>query len=77
MKLIYLIIFFILGCFFGSFFTVVGLRLPKHQDFIKKRSHCDVCEHDLSFLDMIPIISYVLLKGRCRYCQAKISNTST
>ena len=77
MKLIYLIIFFILGCFFGSFFTVVGLRLPKHQDFIKKRSHCDVCEHDLSFLDMIPIISYVFLKGRCRYCQAKISNTST
>ena len=77
MKLIYLFIFFVLGCFFGSFFTVVGLRLPKHQDFIKKRSHCDVCEHDLSFLDMIPIISYLLLKGRCRYCHAKISNTST
>lgn len=77
MKIFYLILFFILGTFFGSFFTVVGLRLPKHIDFIKKRSHCDSCDHELSMLDMVPILSYLFLKGKCRYCGEKVSNIST
>ena len=66
MNIVYLIIFFILGTLFGSFFTVIGLRLPNHEDFIKTRSHCDSCNHELSLLDMIPILSYVFLKGKCR-----------
>jgi len=77
MQLIYLIIFFILGTYFGSFYTVIGLRLPKHIDFIKGRSHCDNCKHDLSVFDLVPIISYVLLRGKCRYCGTKISPVST
>ena len=77
MKLFYLIIFFIFGTYFGSFFTVVGLRLPKHLNFINSRSHCDNCKHTLSMLDMVPILSYVFLKGKCRYCGTKISPTST
>jgi leader peptidase (prepilin peptidase)/N-methyltransferase len=77
MNPIYLIIFFILGLFMGSFYTVVGLRLPKHESFIKGRSHCDSCNHELSFIDMIPIISYLFLKGKCRYCKKEISNLST
>ena len=77
MKLFYLISFFILGTFFGSFYTVIGLRLPKHLSFIKGRSHCDKCGHVLSLLDMVPIISYIALKGQCRYCHNKISPTST
>ena len=77
MNIVYLIIFFILGTLFGSFFTVIGLRLPNHEDFIKTRSHCDSCNHELSLLDMIPILSYIFLKGKCRYCQAKINSLST
>ena len=77
MKTIYLIIFFILGCLMGSFLTVIGLRLPKHEDFIRTRSHCDKCGHTLSLLDMIPIISYLLLKKRCRYCHEKIEGLSS
>ena len=77
MKMIYLIIFFILGTLFGSFFTVVGLRLPLHDDFIKKRSHCDSCHHPLSLFDMVPILSFLLLGGKCRYCKAKIPTLST
>ena len=77
MNIVYLIIFFILGTLFGSFFTVIGLRLPNHEDFIKTRNHCDSCNHELSLLDMIPILSYVFLKGKCRYCQTKINSLST
>ena len=68
MKIEYLIIFFILGTLFGSFFTVIGLRLPNHEDFIKTRSHCDSCHHELS---------YIFLRGKCRYCKAPIDSLST
>ena len=61
----------------GSFYTVVGQHLPNHEPFLINRSHCDICKHKLSFLDMIPIISYLFLKGKCRYCHTKISNLST
>ena len=77
MNTIYLIIFFILGLHMGSFYTVIGLRLPKHQDFIKTRSHCDHCHHTLGVWDMVPVISYIVLKGRCRYCHKKFSGLST
>lgn len=77
MNTLYLIIFFILGSLFGSFYTVIGLRLPKKENFITTRSHCDNCGHVLHSYDMIPIISYILQKGRCRYCQEKIDILST
>ena len=56
----------------GSFYTVVGLRLPKHLNFINTRSHCDSCKHELSLLDMVPILSYVILGGKCRYCNTLV-----
>ena len=77
MNTIYLIIFFILGLHMGSFYTVIGLRLPKHQDFIKTRSHCDHCKHTLGVWDMVPVFSYLFLKGRCRYCHKKFSGLSS
>lgn len=77
MEILYLIIFFILGMLFGSFLTVVGSRIPKGEDFIKGHSHCDKCKHELSLLDMIPIFSYLFLRGRCRYCHTKIDGLST
>jgi leader peptidase (prepilin peptidase)/N-methyltransferase len=76
MMILYLIIFFLLGLVFGSFYTVVGLRLPKHENFISNRSYCDKCHHELSLLDMIPLVSYLFLHGRCRYCKGKIDNLS-
>ena len=77
MNTLYLIIFFIFGMFFGSFFTVIGLRMPKGESFLINHSHCDNCLHELSFLDMVPIFSYLFLKGRCRYCHCKVSSLST
>lgn len=77
MKLVYLIIFFILGSCMGSFYTVIGMRLPKKEDFIKSKSYCDNCHHNLSLLDMVPILSYILLRGKCRYCHKKIDSLST
>ena len=77
MNIFYLIIFFILGTLFGSFFTVIGLRLPNHEDFIKTRSHCDTCNHKLSLIDMVPLFSYIFLRGKCRYCHTKINPLST
>mgnify|MGYP003571241688 CR=1 FL=1 len=77
MNYVYMIIFFILGTCMGSFYTVVGLRLPKKEKFLTGRSHCDHCKHDLSLLDMVPILSYLFLRGKCRYCKEKISSLST
>lgn len=61
----------------GSFYTVVGLRLPKDEDFFLSRSRCDECRHELSPIEMIPILSYIFLRGKCRWCKTKISSLST
>ena len=66
MNILYLIIFLLLGLSMGSFFTVVGLRCPKHENFISNRSYCDECKHTLSFYDMIPVVSFIMLKGKCK-----------
>lgn len=77
MDLLTLIIFFIIGTCMGSFYTVVGYRLPKKENWTTSNSHCDNCNHKLSLLDMIPIISFIFLKGKCRYCHKKIDSLST
>ena len=77
MDLLTLIIFFIIGTCMGSFYTVVGERLPKGKNWTTSNSYCDNCKHRLSLLDMIPIISFIFLKGRCRYCHKKIDSLST
>ena len=72
MNSLYIIIFFLFGCVFGSFFAVVGERLPRGENFITGTSHCNSCNHRLHFIDMIPIITYLINKGKCRYCGEKI-----
>ena len=67
------IIFFAIGASIFSFLNVVIYRLPKHRGFAKGKSMCTTCGHELSYNDMIPIISWVSLKGKCRYCGAKVS----
>lgn len=77
MDVLYIILFFILGACLGSFYTVIGLRLPRGESFAFSRSRCDECKHDLSFLEMIPIISFLFLKGKCKWCKSKINPIST
>ena len=63
---------FILGTFIGSFCTLAVYRIPLGQDITHERSYCPNCNHKLSFLDLIPVFSYLLLKGKCRYCEKPI-----
>lgn len=57
---------------FGSFYTLAVYRIPKRQDIVHTHSYCPNCEHQLGFLDLIPILSYLFLRGKCRYCKHKI-----
>ena len=59
------ILIFILGLLFGSFYLVVGLRLPKGEDALFSRSHCDNCQHILKWYNLIPIFSFLGQKGKC------------
>lgn len=69
----YTVVVFIFGIVFGSFFNVVGLRVPKKQSIAYPPSHCPSCERQLTAIDLLPVLSYVLLRGKCRTCQAKVS----
>ena len=63
----------ILGLVFGSFYLVVATRLPKEESLVVSRSHCDNCKHILKWYELIPVISYLMQKGKCRKCGARIS----
>jgi len=67
------LIIFIFGLLVGSFLNCVIFRIEKNESFLLGRSYCPNCKHKLSFLDLIPIFSFLFLKGKCRYCQKKIS----
>lgn len=64
---------FIFGLFLGSFYNVLALRLLKGESPVFPPSHCPHCGHRLGVRDLIPIFSYVFLRGRCRYCKARVS----
>ena len=69
---LYLIIF-IFGTVIGSFLNCVIYRLRGKENFLKGRSCCPYCKHKLSAQNLIPIFSFLILKGKCRYCQKPIS----
>jgi prepilin signal peptidase PulO-like enzyme (type II secretory pathway) len=71
-MIIYLIFVFVIGLIVGSFLNVVILRLPAEES-MGGRSHCNHCKHELSALDLVPLFSYVLLRGKCRYCKQDFS----
>ncbi len=68
-----LLFYFILGLIVGSFVGVVIHRLPKGEQFISGRSRCPDCGHALQWHDLMPVLSFLILLGRCRYCRNKIS----
>jgi leader peptidase (prepilin peptidase)/N-methyltransferase len=61
------------GLLIGSFLNVVALRVPKKESFVYPPSHCVHCKHKLSPWDLIPVVSYLFLRGSCRYCNKPIS----
>lgn len=72
MDLFYVIIFFILGTVMGSFLYVVATRLSQDKSIISPPSHCDVCNHKLAWYELIPILSYIFLGGKCSKCHTKL-----
>ena len=73
MVLYYMIVIFIFGITFGSFYNVVAYRLPKGESIIKPASHCPKCNHKLGASELVPIFSYIFQRGRCKNCGEKIS----
>lgn len=73
MQYIIPIIIFIYGAIFGSFFNVVILRVPKHESLISESSHCPKCNTHIKPYDLIPILSFFILAGKCRHCKSPIS----
>jgi len=70
-----LYIIFIIGVIFGSFYNVVGMRLPNNESLIRPGSHCTMCGHMLKWYENIPLISYIFLGGSCKKCKQPISST--
>lgn len=67
------VLFFMLGSVIGSFLNVLAYRIPIKESIIKGRSHCTSCGKQILNRDLIPIFSWIFLRGRCRYCKEKIS----
>ena len=67
------IIAFLYGIVIGSFLNVLIYRLPIKETIVTDRSHCMTCGRQIKWYDLIPLASYIFLRGKCRYCKAKIS----
>lgn len=72
MEILLIALFAILGLIIGSFLNVCIDRLPRNESIAYPPSHCPACQHKLAAKDLIPVFSYLVLRGRCRYCQAPI-----
>ncbi|MGA2911513.1 MAG: prepilin peptidase [Candidatus Levyibacteriota bacterium] len=66
------LLLFILGLFLGSFLGVLVDRLPRNETVIKGRSHCEFCQKELKAIDLIPVLSFISTKGKCRYCKHQL-----
>lgn len=73
MLILSIIIVLIFGLVIGSFLNVVINRLNLRQNLISPGSHCPECKHKLGFFDLIPVFSFIFLRGKCHYCHKKIS----
>ncbi len=73
MLIYYGVLTAVFGLVFGSFLNCTAMRIARGEDFVKGRSHCMSCLHELSAVDLIPVLSYLFHRGRCKYCGAKVS----
>lgn len=74
MQIFLIIYFFVLGGIVGSFFNVVGLRVPEKRFFESQRSYCPHCRHTLTWYELIPVFSFLIQLGKCRHCKQPISS---
>ncbi|MBM3154795.1 MAG: prepilin peptidase [Chloroflexi bacterium] len=72
MNIIWMLLFFLSGSAVGSFLNVVADRLPQGKSIVSPPSHCPGCSRELSAWELVPIFSYLWLKGRCRTCNMAI-----
>ena len=72
MNAVLYVIIFIMGTLFGSFYSLAVYRIPKRIDIVKTHSFCPNCNHKLGFFELIPILSYIFLGGKCKECKQKI-----
>ena len=77
MDIYYGVLIFVFGLVLGSFYTVVGERLPLGKSLINPPSHCPNCNHRLGVLELIPVLSFIILGGKCKNCKSKIPVLST
>lgn len=73
LHLFFIALAFVVGACVGSFANVMGLRLLAEEDFIKVPSHCPGCQTGIAWYDNIPIVSWLLLRAKCRTCETRIS----
>lgn len=71
-RLVEYLSLFLIGIFFGSFLKVLADRLPRGESPFGGRSRCEDCKHSLGVLDLIPVFSFLFLRGKCRYCKHKL-----
>ncbi len=72
MTLFWTIYLFIIGMFMGSFYNVVGIRVPV-KETLMGRSHCPECNKTLGWLELFPVVGYIILGGKCKNCKTHIS----
>ena len=73
MDILYSIFIALFGLVLGSFYNVVGLRVPKGESIVSPPSHCTVCNRRLTAFELIPVVSYVLQGGKCKGCGTRVS----
>ncbi len=73
LELVYAVYFFVFGLLFGSFLNVCISRIPEGESVVSPRSKCPGCQTPIAFYDNVPILSFLLLRGKCRRCHVKIS----
>ena len=72
MNIYLYVVIFMIGTVFGSFYTLAVYRIPQNIDIVKKHSYCPNCNNKLGFFELIPVLSYILLGGKCKHCGKKI-----
>jgi leader peptidase (prepilin peptidase) / N-methyltransferase len=68
-----LVVVFIIGLCLGSFLNVCIARFPENKSIVKPRSYCPHCKKSIKWYDNIPVLSYLFLRGKCRFCKKRIS----
>lgn len=77
MTIYYAVVFFIFGLLFGSFYNVVAYRIPKKESIVFPSSHCTSCGHKLTPIELIPVVSYCIQRGKCKHCKEPYSSFYT